>query len=376
MNRKATESVPLPEEGWVEAVRRKLLNWYDENKRELPWRQNKDPYRIWVSEIMLQQTRVDTVIPYYERFMESFPTLNRLAEAEEESVIKAWEGLGYYSRARNLHTAVKEVAATYGGEIPRDPEEISSLKGVGNYTAGAILSIAYDQPVPAVDGNVMRVFSRWFALQDDVAKLSTRRKMETIARHVISEERPGDFNQALMELGALVCSPLSPSCDICPVQEHCQARKEGVQAELPVKKKAKPPVPSEVSFGYIRHGDRILIQRRPKEGLLAGMWGLPSSERKKGEVVPGETLKQDLFDQGLEVELGAALGEMEHVFSHRRWWITVVEGELPSPPECLPEGYEWVKEGEWDTLALPNVYRKALERVADRSRSWIQGRLF
>nr|WP_309865000.1 A/G-specific adenine glycosylase [Desmospora profundinema] len=366
------------ESGWVEAIQRNLLAWYDQNKRDLPWRINQDPYRIWVSEIMLQQTRVDTVIPYYERFMERFPTLGDLAGADEDEVVKAWEGLGYYSRARHLHAAVREVTASYDGEVPQQWEEISRLKGVGAYTAGAILSIAYDQRVPAVDGNVMRVFSRWLALWDDVAKVSTRKRIETLAIQVIPADRPGDFNQALMELGALICSPLAPRCDHCPVRDECHARQRGIQAELPVKSKAKPPVPVAVTFGWITDGSRILLEKRPPEGLLAGMWGLPTVENNPNEKTLGETLQQALEKEGFPVELGASLGELEHVFSHRRWRVTIVEGDAESGMEMLSDRYQWVQPGKWDRLAFPNVYHKAIRLVSEKREGigGIQGRLF
>ncbi|PTX60748.1 A/G-specific DNA-adenine glycosylase [Melghirimyces profundicolus] len=372
---KAGDSIPKPDGEWIGAIRRHLLDWYDQNRRDLPWRKNKDPYRIWVSEIMLQQTRVDTVIPYYERFMAHFPTLKALAQADEEEVIKAWEGLGYYSRARNLHSAVKEVVEHYGGEVPSDPDAISRLKGVGPYTAGAILSIAFDRPVPAVDGNVLRVLSRWFALGEDISKVSTRRRMEELDRQLIPEERAGDFNQALMELGALVCTPQSPTCDTCPVRGECRARKEGIQEELPVKKKGKPPVPARVTFGWIRKGDRVLLHRRPSEGLLAGMWGLPTVDHPPEESSPGETLKQTLADQGLTVELGSILGEMEHIFSHRRWYVTLVEALCLGDGGSLPEDCRWVEESEVTAYALPNVYRKAV-KIASETPEGIQGRLF
>ena len=220
-----------------------LLNWYDANKRDLPWRRDRDPYRIWVSEVMLQQTRVDTVIPYYERFMERFPTVRHLAEAPEEEVLKCWEGLGYYSRARNLQAGARQVVELYGGVVPDDKAAISSLKGIGPYTAGAILSIAYNKPEPAVDGNVMRVMSRYFLLEDDIAKPSARTKIERLAASIIPEGRAGDFNQAVMELGALVCTPKSPGCLLCPVLAQCAGRAAGRERELPVKSKAKPPRP-------------------------------------------------------------------------------------------------------------------------------------
>lgn len=376
MKQNQPESLPRPEADWVRKIQKELLTWYDQNRRGLPWRENKDPYRIWVSEIMLQQTRVDTVIPYYEQFVSAFPTVKDLAEAPEDQVIKAWEGLGYYSRARNLHAAAKEVMEQYKGEIPREPEKISRLKGVGSYTAGAILSIAYDLPVPAVDGNVMRVLSRWFAWWEDISKAATRRRMEAVDRELIPAERPGDFNQAMMELGALICTPVSPSCDTCPVRELCQAQAEGLQEELPVKKKGKPPVPMEVTFGWIRRGDQVLLHRRPQGGLLGGMWGLPTIEHWQGSLSLEEALKTSLAELGLKVEPGSILGELEHVFSHRRWYVTVVEA-LEISGEDLTEDYRWVQESELDNYALPNVYRKAVQLATARQHAaGIQGRLF
>nr|WP_245891253.1 A/G-specific adenine glycosylase [Desmospora activa] len=364
--------------GWVEAIRHDLLNWYDHNKRDLPWRINRDPYRVWISEIMLQQTRVDTVIPFYDRFMKRFPTLNDLATADEEDVVKAWEGLGYYSRARNLHTAVKEVAASYGGEVPAEWNEISRLKGVGAYTAGAILSIAYNRRFPAVDGNVMRVISRWLSLKDDVAKVSTRKKIEALAVQVIPEDRPGDFNQALMELGALMCKPLNPACESCPVAAHCHARQQGIQAELPVKTKAKPPVPAAVTIGWITDGNHILLEKRPPEGLLADMWSLPTVETNPQEQTPGQTLRATLQERGFSVEMGAQLGELEHIFSHRRWQISLIEGVVVTTAEPLPDRYCWVSPGQWDQLALPNVYHKAIQLISTKREGseGFQGRLF
>lgn len=204
-----------------------LLSWYERSKRDLPWRRHRDPYYIWVSEIMLQQTRVDTVIPYFQRFIERFPTIRDLAEAPEEEVLKCWEGLGYYSRARNLQAAAKQVMERHGGIVPDTKAEVSALKGVGPYTTGAILSIAFNRPEPAVDGNVMRVLSRYFLIEEDVAKAGTRTLMEELAAELIPEGRASDFNQALMELGALVCTPKSPQCLICPVMARCAGRLEG-----------------------------------------------------------------------------------------------------------------------------------------------------
>ena len=199
-----------------------LITWFEREQRDLPWRKDQDPYKVWVSEIMLQQTKVDTVIPYFNSFIKQFPNIQSLAEAEEDRVLKAWEGLGYYSRARNLQSAVREVHESYGGIVPNTPKEISTLKGVGPYTTGAILSIAYGVPEPAVDGNVMRVLSRILLIKEDIAKPKTRKVFEEVIRDLISKENPSFFNQGLMELGAMVCTPTSPSCLLCPVREHCR----------------------------------------------------------------------------------------------------------------------------------------------------------
>ncbi|PYZ92413.1 A/G-specific adenine glycosylase [Salipaludibacillus keqinensis] len=300
-----------------------LLAWYDENKRDLPWRKERDPYKIWVSEIMLQQTRVDTVIPYFQRFMDLFPTIHDLAEAEEETVLKAWEGLGYYSRARNLHQAVKEVSQSYGGQVPKTEKEIGDLKGVGPYTAGAILSIAYNIPAPAVDGNVMRVLSRIYTIYDDISKASTRKTFESIVRELISQDRSSDFNQALMELGAMVCSPTNPSCLLCPVQNHCSAKAEGVQDVLPVKAKKKPPKKLKMKAVILRdHDGRILIERRPDTGLLAKLWQFPNIEAETENL---DDLTAYITTLGLKADITNKVQEVKHVFSHIVWEISVYE---------------------------------------------------
>lgn len=253
-----------------------LLDWYDRNKRDLPWRRHRDPYYIWVSEIMLQQTRVDTVIPYFQRFIERFPTIEALADAPEDEVLKCWEGLGYYSRARNLQQAARQVKEQYGGMMPSGKDEVAGLKGVGPYTAGAIRSIAFNIPAPAVDGNVMRVLSRYFLIEEDIMKVRTRTHMEELVMTLIPEGRASDFSQALMELGALVCTPKSPKCLTCPVMHHCAARFEGKEEQLPIKTKAKPPRPeyrlTAIVEGSGQHQGKILVRRRPATGLLAGMW--------------------------------------------------------------------------------------------------------
>jgi A/G-specific adenine glycosylase len=344
----------------ITQIQTHLLDWYRQNRRDLPWRREKDPYKIWVSEVMLQQTRVETVIPYFERFMQRFPTLSDLAAATEEEVMKEWEGLGYYSRIRNLHAAVKEVKAKYGGHVPAQKEAISQLKGVGSYTAGAVLSIAYGQPEPAVDGNVMRVFSRWYMIEDDIAQVKTRKAMERIASRLIPPEAPGDFNQALMELGATVCLPSSPYCLLCPVQEECQALAASRQKEFPHKKKKKPPRKQQVVFLLFLHEKSLLVERRPANGLLSNMWALPTLEIAEGsdsEVV----IENWLQEQGLVSEDRQEIAQLEHVFSHRHWNVSLQVAHCPTMALPHAEPLQWWPIERFSQVAKASVYRKAFE---------------
>lgn len=354
-------TIKLPEEFHVFGFSRDLLAWYDLQKRDLPWRINRDPYRVWISEIMLQQTRVDTVKPYYRNFMEKFPTIQALAEAPEEDVLKAWEGLGYYSRARNLQTAAREVKANYGGVVPDTPKEIAKLKGVGSYTAGAILSIAYEKPEPAVDGNVMRVFSRLLYMEDDIAKPATRVKFEHLVRQTIPHDRAGDFNQALMELGALICLPRTPHCLTCPVFDYCLARKEGVQKELPVKGKAKSPRPVDLSVAVVVRDGQLLINKRPEQGLLAGMWEFPMMETASEDHLI-DTLASRF---GIEVELIEPLTRLQHTFSHLQWNMEVYLCDWIEGTE-LPPTARFVEREELKAYAFPVAHSKIIEILRER----------
>ncbi|WP_154987320.1 A/G-specific adenine glycosylase [Laceyella tengchongensis] len=344
----------------VQIIGRELLDWYNRNRRDLPWRKDQDPYKIWVSEIMLQQTRVDTVIPYFQRFIEQFPTLDDLAKAPEEQVIKAWEGLGYYSRVKNLHAAVKEVSAHYGSRVPDDLETISKLKGIGPYTAGAVLSIAYNKKAAAVDGNVMRVFSRLFALTDDIALASTRKKMEHIALQLIPEDAPGDFNQALMELGALICTPSSPQCLFCPLQSVCNAYAEGIEEELPRKKKAKPPKRMDMVMLWLTQDERALVEKRPDEGLLAGMWGLPTIHLAEAKD-PLDEAYRFCDKNGLDVTNVTVAGKFEHIFSHQHWKVTVLRGDVKRADDTASPSLTWMSAQQIKDKPFSNVYRKALQ---------------
>lgn len=339
-----------------------LINWFKHEQRQLPWRVNRDPYRVWVSEIMLQQTRVDTVIPYYERFMEQFPTIASLAAADEEKVLKAWEGLGYYSRVRNLQAAVREVHEQYGGKVPDTPEGISSLKGVGPYTAGAILSIAYGIPEPAVDGNVMRVLSRILLIEEDIAKPSTRKIFEKAVRAIISHENPSFFNQALMELGALICSPTSPSCLLCPVQEHCQAFAEGIQQQLPIKSKKKKQRQVQLAAAVLSTEDgKLLIHKRPSEGLLAELWEFPNVEINRTHKNEQQQLSRFLLKEfAVAANLGRFIGQINHVFSHLEWNVHVFTGKIETIEEETAR-LKLVSLDELQDYAFPVSHQKMLQ---------------
>jgi A/G-specific adenine glycosylase len=342
----------------IESFQNDLLYWFERNLRDLPWRRDRDPYKIWVSEIMLQQTRVDTVIPYFERFMERFPTILDLANAGEDEVVKLWEGLGYYSRARNLHSGVREVQASYGGKVPDTLEEISTIKGVGPYTAGAVLSIAYGKPEPAVDGNVMRVLSRILYITEDIQKAKTRKQFEEAVRGLIAAHNPSFFNQALMELGALICTPRSPKCEHCPVASHCRAKDMGIQEELPVKGKSKPPKEVGLSVAFLYHEGKFFIRQRPKKGLLAGLWELPSTEGSVDMLVLYLQQEYGIQAIGYEHQLNH-----QHTFSHLQWNMEVYSFHLNQVPPTM-EGH-WIDFDQRNDFTFPVSYQKIIRQLEE-----------
>ena len=312
-----------------------LLNWYDCNRRILPWREEPSPYRVWVSEIMLQQTRVEAVKPYFERFIARFPDISSLAKAPEEELLKLWEGLGYYNRVRNMKKAALEVMEHFGGEMPRRPEELLQLTGIGSYTAGAVASIANGIAVPAVDGNVLRVLARYRGDARDMANLKVRNSVEEYVQEQIPADRPGDFNQALMEIGAMVCLPNgTPKCENCPLHENCQAFRLGKQLEFPMKAaKAKRTVEAKTIL-LIQDGKKTAIRKRPDKGLLAGMYEFPSLEGKK----TAEEVLNFLKDKGLDVIRIQELPAAKHIFTHKEWHMT---GFAVRVDELKPFQGEW-----------------------------------
>lgn len=328
-----------------------LVTWYHQYKRSLPWRDIPTPYRVWVSEIMLQQTRVDPAIPYFERFVSTLPDISALANADEETVLKLWEGLGYYSRVRNLQKAAKIVEREYGGSLPSDPALLLKLPGIGEYTAGAIASIAYQVPAPAVDGNVLRVISRLTADDSDIAEIATKRAMQEKLVAILPQDRPGDFNQALMDLGATVCLPNgAPHCDRCPLASLCEAKKQGLTEVLPKKSKKQAPVAEEKTVFLLVCEGKIALQKRPESGLLAGLWEFPNLPRKVSLKKAPETLK----DWGLTVTTLHALPKARHVFTHKIWNMNGIFAEVQ---ELLPD-FTWVSAKDLsDTYTLPTAFR-------------------
>jgi A/G-specific adenine glycosylase len=348
---------------WRAEVRQALLAFFADRRRDLPWRRDRDPYRVWVSEIMLQQTRVDTVIPYYERWLQRFPTVRALADADVDDVLHAWQGLGYYSRARNLHRAARAVRDTLDGALPDNADALRELPGIGRYTAGAIASIAFDEPVPAVDGNVRRVLAR---LLDEPDPSPAR--LENVAASLVPGDRPGDFNQAFMEIGATVCSPRSPSCGVCPLRSHCLAWARGTQELRPVRKTAPETPHFDVGTALVEDSrGRILVRKRPATGLLAGLWTFP------GEIVQDDTPRRAAAraarNAGVQVDArrARALTSVPHVFSHRRETYHAFKFPEPAMSGVLDENARWADRDQIETLALPAAQRTILRTWRDPS---------
>lgn len=343
----------------LDAVRGPLLHWYHENRRILPWREEPEAYRVWISEIMLQQTRVEAVKPYYARFMEALPDVASLAQVEEQRLLKLWEGLGYYNRARNLQKAAQAVMEQHGGIMPASYEELLKLPGIGSYTAGAIASIAFGLAEPAVDGNVLRVMSRLLADRSDIGKAGTKKKYEDLIRKHMDREHAGDYNQALIELGAIVCVPAGqPLCESCPLESVCLARREGLIEELPVKAARKPRKIEEKTIFVIEWEDCAAIRKRSSKGLLAALYEFPNLEGhiEADQVAPALGLEDE------EILSSEPLPEAVHIFSHVEWHMTGYRVRLASEH---PELFQMVRKEEiFMKYPLPNafgVYTKALK---------------
>ncbi len=357
----------------IPAIRRALCEWYKISRRSLPWRKTRNPYAIWVSEVMLQQTQVNTVIPYYQRFMEKFPDVNCLGTADLQEVLKLWEGLGYYARCRNLHKAAGLVMATHKGQIPDERDAFRKLPGVGDYIASAVLSIAFDQPYAVVDGNVKRVLARIFRVDAPVNRTDALPQFQTLADSLLDQSCPGIFNQAVMELGALVCIPRNPACERCPVQPQCTAFASAQVSDYP-KREKRPPVPvRHMAAGLVIHAGKILIVRRPEGGMLGGLWEFPAGEIANDETPESACMRHIRERTGLTVNARKRLACVRHAYTHFKLVMDLFSCELPpdaTVPGNLPENSEdmrWTTPEELKNYPLHKAVHKAWAAVRDQA---------
>ena len=346
-------------------LQKKLLVWYEKEKRELPWRKYLNPYPILVSEFMLQQTQVKTVIPYFERWMETFPTLQKLAKAKESLVLKHWEGLGYYSRARNLQKTAQIIIKDYSGKVPDSVDKILKLPGVGRYTAGAILSIAFGQKVPVLDGNVKRVLSRIFLLEENGGNRQSENFLWEVMQNLLPETGVGNFNQAFMELGATVCLPKNPLCLICPLRHNCKAQKSGKQNLYPPRKQITPSIKIEVSAGVIFRKNKIYIQKRKAGGLMGGLWEFPGGKFKSGESAEQCLIREIKEEIGVALHIDEKFMTIKHSYTRYKVKLHVflcrIKSGRISPTQC--EEWGWVKREDLDTYPFPAANVKIIKSL-------------
>ena len=348
----------------ISELRQALLSWYGESGRDLPWRRTRDPYAIWISEIMLQQTQVKTVIPYYDRWLTLFPTIAALAAADQQQVLKAWQGLGYYARARNLHRAAQEIVQKYEGQFPADLTAAMSLPGIGQTTAGGILSAAFNLPVPILDGNVKRVLARLSALK--VPPNRAIKQLWQLSADLLDRQESRDFNQALMDLGATICTPRNPACLLCPWRTHCLAHQTHMQNELPVSETRTPIPHKQIGVAVIwNEQGQILIDRRPQHGLLGGLWEFPGGKIEPGETVEACIAREIQEEIGIEVAVGDRLITIDHTYTHYRVTLNVhhcryVSGE-PQPIEC--DEVRWVEVAELDQFPFPKANVQIIDAI-------------
>ena len=345
----------------VNHFRQDLIKWYNIHYRSLPWRETKNPYLIWISEIMLQQTQVKTVYPYYLRFIDQFSTVGELADAPIALVLKYWEGLGYYHRAIKLHQTARIIKDKFQGKFPEKYEDLLDLPGIGHYTAGAIASFAYNQPEPAIDGNVSRVISRFFLITENIQSRATQHQIRNYVLMLISRIRAGIFNQAIMELGATVCKPRQPSCLKCPIRSNCKAFKQGKQNEIPIKTKKVAPKKVIMEIAMISRENKLLLVKQSSRGLLPNMWSLPSKEKMKG-FAGGLSIREFLekFYQIKIDETPVFLAETKHVFTHRIWLMKLYQ--FTSFPEIVLDSkkQKWIPIPHLNHYAIPIAYQKLL----------------
>ncbi len=355
------------------AFARNLLDWYGRGHRDLPWRHTRDPYRIWLSEIMLQQTRVETVLSYYERFLERFPDVTSLAAGDLDEVLKLWEGLGYYARARNLHKAAGLVISHHGGQLPKDIESVNALPGVGRSTAGSLLCFAHGQRHPVLDGNVKRVLLRLWAVAEDKARPPVERWLWRAAETLLADaNHPADYNQALMELGATVCTPRTPNCRGCPVKRGCAAKKKGIQENLPVRKRKGATPHYTIGVGVIANdAGEVLVQKRPAAGLLGGLWEFPGGKRQGRETLP-ETVRREIAEElEIEVQVGDPIATIRHAYTH--FHITLHAYHCHhlrgAPRPRAADAWQWLPVARLPELAFPRANQRILELLLNAAAS-------
>jgi len=342
-----------------------LLEWFSKNKRDLPWRKTKNPYHIWISEVMLQQTQVATVIPYYHRFVEKFPTITALAEANTDDLMKCWEGLGYYARARNLQHAAQTILREHNGMLPQTRNDLQTLKGFGAYTSASVASLAFGEDCAAVDGNVLRVFARLYAIQEDIRQQTTKSKIEALATLNLPKGRAGEFNEALMELGATLCTPKQPQCSACPLNQDCAAFQRQEVSLYPFKS-PKPKLPhKEIAIGIVQREDKVLIALRPSEGLLGNLWEFPGGKREPHESLADCCKREVEEETGLQVEVGECIAMVKHTYTHFKitlhaFLCRYVSGE--ASPKSSQE-IRWVKLDELKQFAFPKANQRVIQAL-------------
>ncbi|MGA0369461.1 MAG: A/G-specific adenine glycosylase [Kiritimatiellia bacterium] len=348
-------------------VRNSLLPWFSASARDMPWRRVRTPYTVWISETMLQQTRVETVIPYFNLWMRIFPDCERLASADLEEVLKCWEGLGYYARARNLHHAAGQVVERFGGQIPSDPEGLRSLKGIGPYTLHAILSLAFDQPYAVLDGNVERVLTRFCAIDRDIRKPQVKKQLQTLATRMLADHPPALFNEAMMELGATVCLPANPRCGVCPLAPVCRGTRTGNPEQFPVKSKRAPVPTVQVGAGVVwRDDETFLIARRKPEGMLGGLWEFPGGKVEPGEKMEDCIARELLEELGIRLRVEKELLRVRHSYTHFHLRMQVHhcrwQGDEPRALDCAD--YRWVRLADCRKLPFSRADLKVIDELA------------
>ena len=348
-----------------------LLGWYQKNARELPWRSQVSAYRTWISEVMLQQTQVDTVMPYFEKWIETFPTIDVLADASEQEVLSIWEGLGYYSRARNIYKTAKQIVEQHDGDFPVSAKELEKLPGIGRYTAAAMASIAFGEDIAAVDGNIRRVLARLFDVTIPVRSTEGEKKIWVLAEDHLPEGLAGDYNQAMMDLGALVCTPANPACDLCPISEYCLAFKKGVQTQRPVTMPRKQVPHLTVAAGVIRQNGKVLIAKRPPNGLLGGLWEFPGGTLEESDQSLLACLAREIMEElGAKISIEQEFGVYQHAYTHFKitlhaFLCSLIAGENPEPIEC--DAIAWVPSEELPAYPMGKVDRQIASRLQQES---------